>query len=59
MPRERSLTSTLYRAARPSDNARAARKNPIAYAERLARGKTYSKSAGTTARFLRMFGLKY
>ena len=58
MPRRRSLTSTLYRAARASNNARAARKGPAAYAERLARRKTYAKSMGATGRLLRFFGLK-
>ena len=58
MPRKRSLTSQLYWAARRSSNTRAARKGPVAYADRLARRKTYSKSMGATGRFLRMFGLK-
>jgi hypothetical protein len=58
MPRKRSLTSNLYRAARLSNNARAARKGPVASAERLARRKTYSKSMGATGRFLRIFGMK-
>jgi hypothetical protein len=59
MPRKRSLTSTLYRAARASNNARAARKGgPVALAERLARRQTYSKSMGMTGRLLRLFGLK-
>jgi hypothetical protein len=58
MARRRSLTSTLYWAARLSNNTRAARKGPVAYADRLARRKTYSKSMGATGRLLRMFGLK-
>jgi hypothetical protein len=58
MTRRRSLTSTLYRAARLSNNARAVRRGPAAAAERLARRKTYSKSMGATGRFLRLFGLK-
>jgi hypothetical protein len=58
MPRHRSLTSHLYRPARFSRNPRAARKGPIATAERLARRKTYSNSMGVTGRLLRMFGLK-
>ena len=58
MARKHSLTSTLYRAARLSNNARAARKGPGAYAERLARRKAYGKSMGATGRFLRIFGLK-
>ena len=58
MTRPRSLTSTLYRAARASNNARAARKGPVALAERLARRKTYAKSMGMRGRLLRLFGLK-
>ena len=58
MPRKRSLTSTLYSAARASNNARAARKGPVAFAERLARRKTYAKSMGATGRLLKWFGLK-
>ena len=58
MPRRRSPTSQLYRAARMSNNARAARKGPVALAERLARRKTYSKTMGATGRLLRLFGLK-
>jgi hypothetical protein len=58
MPCRRSLTSTLYRAARLSNNARAARKGPVAYADRLARRKTYSKSMGATGRIMKIFGLK-
>ena len=58
MPRRRSLTSQLYRAARMSNNARGARKGPVAIAERLARRKTYSKTMGATSRLLRLFGLK-
>jgi hypothetical protein len=58
MPRHRSLTSTLYRAARLSNNARAISRGPRAYAKRIVRRKSYSKSMGATGRFLRMFGLK-
>ena len=58
MPRRRSFTSQLYRAARPSNNARAASRGPGAYAKRVVRRKAYSKSMGATGRFLRMFGLK-
>ncbi|MGO9334556.1 MAG: hypothetical protein ACLQCU_11010 [Acidimicrobiales bacterium] len=58
MPRKRSLTSNLYRAARLSNNARAASRGPGAYARRVARRKTYSKSMGAAGRFLRIFGLK-
>jgi hypothetical protein len=53
----RSLTSQLYRAARASNNLRAASRGPVAYGKRVARRKTYSKSMGATGRFLKMFGL--
>jgi hypothetical protein len=53
----RSLTSTLYRAARFSNNVRAASRGPGAYAKRVARRKTYSKSMGTTRRLLQALGL--
>jgi hypothetical protein len=58
MPRRRSLTSTLYRVARLSNNARAASRGPVTYGKRVVRRKTYGKSMGATGRFLRMFGLK-
>ena len=58
MPRKRSLTSTLYRAARVSNNARAASRGPGAYAKRAVRRKTYSKSMGAMGRFLGIFGMK-
>jgi hypothetical protein len=53
----RSLTSTLYRAARFSNNVRAASRGPGAYAKRVMRRKTYSRTMGATRRFLRGFGL--
>jgi hypothetical protein len=53
----RSLTSTLYRAARFSNNVRAASRGPGAYAARVMRRKTYSRTMGATRRFLRGFGL--
>jgi hypothetical protein len=40
MSRRRSLTSTLYRAARLSNNARAASRGPCAYAKPVVRRKT-------------------
>jgi hypothetical protein len=55
MPRKRSLTSNLYRAARLS---RTASRGPGAYAKRVVRRKTYGKSMGATGRLLRIFGLK-
>jgi hypothetical protein len=58
MSRKRSITSQLYRAARASNNLRAASRGPLAYGKRVVRRKSYSKSMGTTGRFLRMFGLK-
>jgi hypothetical protein len=54
----RSLTSTLYRAARASNNLRAASRGPVAYGKRIVRRKSYSKSMGATGRILRIFGLK-
>lgn len=56
-PRGCSLTLQLYRVARLSYNARAAREGPVATADRLERRKTYSNSMGATGRFLRIFGL--
>jgi hypothetical protein len=44
----RSLTSQLYRAARFSNNLRAASRGPGTYAKRVARRKTYSKTMGAT-----------
>jgi hypothetical protein len=58
MPRKRSLTTTLYQAARLSNNARAASRGPGAYGKRLMRRKTYGKSMGATGKLLRIFGLK-
>jgi hypothetical protein len=58
MPRKRSLTTTLYRAARLSNNARAISRGPDAYAKRVVRRKTYGKSMGATGKLLRIFGLK-
>jgi hypothetical protein len=53
----RSFTSTLYRAARFSNNLRAASRGPGAYAKRVARRRAYSKSMGTTRKLLRALGL--
>ena len=44
----RSFTSQLYRAARFSNNLRAASRGPGAYAKRVARRKSYSRSMGLT-----------
>ena len=58
MPRKRSLTSNLYRAARLSNNARAMSRGPVAYGKRAVRRKSYSKSMGATGKLMRIFGLK-
>ena len=55
MPRSRSLTSQLYRAARTSANLRAASRGPGAYGKRVVRRKVYGKSMGATGRLLRRF----
>lgn len=57
MPRHRS-TSSLYRAARASNNLRAAGRGPGSYARRVVRQKAYGRSMGATGRFLRWLGLK-
>ncbi len=57
MPRKQSLTSQLYRAARFSNNLRAASRGPGAYAKRVVRRKTYAKSMGITRSILKAFGL--
>jgi hypothetical protein len=58
MPRRSSLTSTLYKAARASNNMRALSRGPAAYAKRVVRRKAYGKSMGATGKLLKMFGLK-
>ena len=58
MPRKRSLTSQLYRAARTSNNLRAASRGPAALAKREVRRKVYGKSMGKTGKLLRIFGLR-
>ena len=57
MARKRSITSQLYRAARVSNNLRAASKGPGAYAKRIVRRKVYGKEMGATRKLLKMFGL--
>jgi len=57
MPRKKSLTSQLYSLARASNNLRAMRKGPTAYAKRVVRRKVYSKEMGATGRLLKLFGL--
>jgi len=58
MPRRRSLTSTRYRAARTSNNARAASRGPSAYAKGRVRRKAHSHSMGATGKLLRWLGLR-
>jgi hypothetical protein len=55
--RHRSLTSHLYRAARASNNLRAAGRGPGAYAKRQVRRKAYRASGGFMRSFLRALGL--
>jgi hypothetical protein len=57
MPRRKSLTSQLYRAARLSNNLGAASKGPAAYGKRVVRRKVYGKEMGLTRKLLRGFGL--
>jgi hypothetical protein len=53
----RSLTTNLYRAARLSNNLRAARGGPIRYAKRSVRRKVYAKQMHVTRTLLRAIGL--
>jgi hypothetical protein len=57
MPRRRSLTSSLYKAARLSNNVRAASRGPAAYGKRVVRRKVYGKEMGLTRSILKVFGL--
>ena len=57
MARRRSLTSSLYRAARTSNNLRAASRGPVAYGKRQVRRRVYRRSGGFTRSVLKMFGL--
>ena len=57
MPRSRSLTSSLSRAARLSNNLRAARGGPVRYARRSVRRKVYAKQMHLTRALLRAIGL--
>lgn len=54
----RSFTSQLYRAARVSNNLRAASRGPAALAKRRVRARVYGRSMGATGKLLKMFGLK-
>ena len=58
MPRKRSLTSQLYRAARASNTLRAAAKGPVPYAKRQVRRKAYRTSGSLTRTILRALGMK-
>ena len=55
MPRRRSLTSQLYRAARASNNLRAVSRGPAAMAKRQVRRKAYGGSFRATGKILRWF----
>ncbi len=57
MSRRRSFTSELYRAARMSNNIRAASRGPAAFATRQVRRKVYRASGGFTRSILKSFGL--
>jgi hypothetical protein len=57
MARRRSLTSQLYRAARLSNNVRAASRGPGSYARRVVRRKVYAKQMSLTQSILKAFGL--
>jgi hypothetical protein len=57
MPRQRSLTSTFYRAARLNNRVLAARRGSSVCARRVARYKTNRKTLGATRQFLTVFGL--
>lgn len=52
-----SLTSALFRAARASDNARAALRGPVPYSKRVVRRKVYRAVNRPIGKSLRGFGL--
>ncbi len=52
-----SLTSNLFRAARTSDNFRAALRGPIPYSKRVVRRKVYRTVNRQVGKTLRGFGL--
>lgn len=56
-PRPRSLTSQLYRAARMSNNLRAAARGPVPYSKRVLRRRVYRVVNRQLGRTLRGFGL--
>ncbi len=57
MARRSGLTSQFYKAARLSNNLRAASKGPASYAKRVARRKVYAKQMSFTRKLLKGFGL--
>lgn len=58
MARKQSLTSMLYRAARTSNNLRAASRGPGAFSKRMVRREAYKTSGRATGGFLRLFGIQ-
>lgn len=56
MPRNKSLRSQLYRAARDLGNVQAAAKGPGAYARRTVRRGVYRKTNGLLGKLLRGLG---
>jgi hypothetical protein len=57
MPRRRSLTGQIYRAARVSNDLRAASRGPSALGKREVRRKAYRASGSFTRSILEAFGL--
>ncbi len=57
MARKRSITSQLYRAARASNNLRAASRGPVALAKRQVRRKAYRASGSFTRSILKALGM--
>jgi hypothetical protein len=57
MTQRKSLTAQLYRAARLSNNVRAAAHGPAPYAKRVARRRIYRSVNRRLGRTLRGFGL--
>jgi hypothetical protein len=57
MTQRRSVTSTLYRAARASNNLRAAKSWARPSDARVVRQKTYRASGGVTRSILKSLGL--
>jgi hypothetical protein len=55
--RRRSLTNEFYRAARLSNDMRAASRGPEAYAKRRVRRRAYRAGGGVTRSILRAFKL--